>query len=311
MVYETMRTGFEGGPDYPIGKRMFIARIKFLEGLCRADPGKPYAPRDIRNYQERVIIPGMKSGKINDGSDGGYDDRKMRFSHSFIEHATDSAVGPVDLNLCFGHTCFEEFKEVFNNDLFENHRLVDKGVKIWGDRYAFFARAPGVQGVPITKDGEIILGIRNVNTTGNEGEDLYTGALNGTGGSLIYRENPKDIDLEEDVVREASELGVLPNHIEKIVFCGAFSNPELFNVDFDFGHLVFTNQPAEYWSSGKYLANVPESERGEHKEKLVVIRGKRELDQLLKEGQLSDGRKFDIIYSACGVLDSIEPDEMA
>ena len=82
-------------------------------GLCRADPENPIQNRTIEWYDENVLSPMIKNGKISDGSNSPFDDRKMRYHRGKFYGST--AIDPREICIFeFGHSHFLEYKEKRN-----------------------------------------------------------------------------------------------------------------------------------------------------------------------------------------------------
>jgi len=269
------------------------------EGLCAADPMDFGRGRDVRSYSAHVIDPGILNGKISDGSNGPYDDRKMRY------HLSSIADGQLRVGLGFSH--YEEYKAVFNRRRKENRKLRDLGIENFEDPFAFFARAPGVTAAVISSDGAVILGKRTVEI--EEGKhDKHRGLLQSTAGHLEYRKDPSNVDLIVDVTRELGEFGILQENIRSISFVGLFSDPEVFGADLDFDFVVSTDLPAVYFASGLWKERATEREHGND---LFVLPNYSAVQKLLQTGNIEGSeKKWDIVFSTRAALKMIRSKEM-
>jgi 8-oxo-dGTP pyrophosphatase MutT (NUDIX family) len=265
---------------------------------CAANPNDSKQPRDKEWYLDNIIRPMVESGEIDDGSKTPFDDRKLRYASSFIpgRHSWKN------LEVSFGITHYKAFLEDQNRNDDENLALQARGVEEFGDRYAFFSRAPGIAVVPLFKaeDGS------NVAYVGERTNAEATGFLNAVAGHLAYRENPEDVNLMEDLKREMSEeFGVEAGSIVgEPVFVGVYSNP--IKGDLDFTFLAQTDVPASYVDSGEWMSRVKE---WEHKP-LVKLATIADVRKLTEQGALPDGRGLPLMYSTRGALESITEAEL-
>ena len=84
-----------------------LKEISILPGLCRADYKSPLNRRDISWYDENILNPMIKEGKISDGSNSPYDDRKMRYDSSSFSNSK--------LTIKLGHITFLDVIEKKKN----------------------------------------------------------------------------------------------------------------------------------------------------------------------------------------------------
>ncbi|MEK6854749.1 MAG: hypothetical protein AABX73_00835 [Nanoarchaeota archaeon] len=261
--------------------------IYFVEGKCMADTNEPKnkARTNKSFYLENVLKPGIESGKIGDGVKSKWDDRKPRLESIALK-------GHIEVKT--GITYFGENKSCISRgeknpeEAVKLHRL---GEDVYGDRYAFFARAPGVSGAVISLDGKMILGVRL--------QEDSQGLLHPVGGYLPFKENPADINIDEQLRNELhEEFGVLANNIANTRFVGIYGNPLTGEVDFV--HHVYTTLPVNYFTSGEFRKNAIDKEHGD----IVVIPDLSSAEELLKEGTLL-GQKRNLMYTARGSLEAL------
>ena len=297
-------------------KRLDRVSIDLLNGsdggLCRADINDSSKPRDIAFYRENVLKPLITAGKISDGSNSPFDDRKMRYYNS---SDYSSSLDRDSVVFRFGHSHYGEFKEQLQRKdetkeayIARTTELKERGKRDFNEEWAYFSRAPGIAAGIITLDKKVIVGERIVQLEPGK-SDAYQGKLQLVHGHLQYRDNPRDVKLEEDVKREIQEeTGVDPKDIEDIKFVGLFSSPDIIG-DLDFGHLAFVKVPSSYFTSGQWKERVSKKER-EHKE-LVALSGFAELKNVIDNGVMPNYARLEPLYSAQAVLESIEQDELA
>jgi len=268
--------------------------FRFHEGLCAADPGDPSRPRKRSAYLEKVLQPLIDSREVSDGSFGPFDDRKLRF-HS----AGPLTISPHDLytlEVEVGITYFQKFIEDRDRPREGYERLAERGRNDFEDRWAYFQRAFGVAAIPITSEGSVFVGART-NT-----ED--TGELNGAAGYATYMEDPAEIRLEDDVIRELhEEFGVTSQDYRSgethPQFVGLFSHPK---GDVDFTYLVKTTLPDDYFLSGDWREKAKDEEHGP----LIRLASMDDIQRLLSTGKVPDSdRPYDVVYSTRGALQNI------
>ena len=266
------------------------------EGLCAANPDDISQSRDFKWHIDNVINPLVKSGEISDGSDSPFDDRKLRYNTPTLIPLS-SVRDRTSFTLPFGITHYKAFQADQNRSDEENLALQKRGEELFGDKYAFFSRAPGIAVLPITKEGSVFIGERT-------NEDAK-GLLNAVAGHLKYR-HPEKVDLNEDLLAEMEEeFGLLESSlIERPFFAGVYSNP--IKGDLDFTYIAQTDAPDEYFSSGRWMEKVSERE---HKP-LIQLSSMSDVQRILDTGKVPDGREFDIMYSTRGALMSLKPGEL-
>lgn len=275
-----------------------IVGIIVKGGLCRANKDDPYQPRDIEWYDDNVLNKMIRDGKISDGTTGKFDDRKMRYSGA--EFALSPKIDHVSqLFIYLGHSHFLDYIEKKKRTKEESERLVQMGNEYFKDLYAFFGRNPGVTGIIKTSDKRFVVGERQVGE-----KDKYEGLLQGVAGHLTYKDNPEDINLKEEMLRETLEEVGIQSKISGLEFLGLFSDPSVAGDDLDFCYLVNSEVHSDFFKSGKWKENVKDAE---HKE-LLLIDSYKNLDNLIRTGNL-DGKNWDIVFSTRGALSTIEPED--
>jgi hypothetical protein len=281
-----------------------IGIIGVKAGLCKADKDNPSLPRDISWYDEHVLKPliqkGPQNGGISDGSQGGYDDRKMRYDRAEISLGQESNPHK-ELTIFLGHSHFLDYKEKDSRTIEEAEQLTDLGLQHFQDPYAFFGRNPGVTGIIMTSDKKVIVGPRNV-----KGDmQMYAGLLQGPAGHLGYKENPEEVDLIYEMQRFLGrEAGISEHEINRLELLGLFSFPDVAGDDLDFGFLSHTSLPSTYFTSGEWKKNAP---KPNHKE-FFAIPDFSTLQELVSQGTL-DGKKYKIVFSTRGPLAQIKSED--
>ena len=258
-----------------------------------AERGMSICRLDREQYLEEVIKPMILKGEIDDGTRTPFDDRKLRYDKSWL-HRRDSS----ELLVGFGVTHYKAFLDDIKRSDEENLRNQELGKKDFGDRWAYFARAPGVAVLPINRDGTIFIGERaNVE---------YGGFLNAVAGHLSYRDDIAEVDLYADVFRELEEeFGIQRNEVSNIRQVGVYSHPVKGDLDFTF--LVDVDKPEEYFASGKWKESVG---KREHKD-LVRLATMGEIQELLGTGRVpGSDRKLQVMYSTRGALQSVYANEI-
>lgn len=258
-------------------------------GNCIMDEKDPTLPRDIASYNERVIVPGINSGKIGDGVKTKFDDRKMRLGQLYIADGK--------LYLGFGISYYGEFKVPFGRTDQENIILQDKGLAEHRERYAFFPRNPGIAALVISKDGSAFIG-RKI------GDDA--GLWAAVAGHLKFNQDPTQVRLEDSVYMELEEeFGLDKKSIKKLSLVGGYNNP--IRGDMDFAYIAQSDAPNSYFESGKWKSKVSERE---HKD-LVGLHSMADVQKLLSKGLVGDDKKeYGIGYSTRGALQSLRPSEI-
>lgn len=265
--------------------------VSILDGLCAADLCHPSGPRDSLYYREKVLAPLIYQGKVCDGSDGPFDDRKFRLDSTSIERGV--------LKAYFGITHYHALEEDIHRTFLDTMALQERGKREFNDPYAFFSRAIGVTAAPISCEGSVFLGERK----NKNGEGL----LHVAGGYVDYHKNLHSLDLKKEALREMEEeFGILPSDIRNLIFVGVYRN--LFTGEVDFTYLAFTYLPNTYFLSDAWRKRAKDEE---HKS-LIKISGYEDLTRLVDHGIVlpHDEKKWELMYSARGALMSIQPDEI-
>lgn len=285
----------DGHPD-PRLRGPDVSIIYSKIGLCAANSENPFQPRDFQWNLDNVINPMVERGEIDDGSNSPFDDRKLRYEGSNIVPGYPAYMGD-DLFVSFGITHYKAFLADQNRSDEDNLKLQERGQKLFGDRYAFFSRAPGIAVLPITKEGSVFVGERTNEEQG--------GFLNAVAGHLKYR-NPEEVDIQEDLLRELEEeFGLTKSSlVEGPTFVGVYSHP--IKGDLDFTYIVQTDVPNDYFSSGTWMEKVSERE---HKP-LIQLASMVDVQRLLQDGKVPDGREFPLMYSTRGALGSLREEDL-
>ncbi len=272
------------------------------DGLCAVDPNeKP----DIRRfhkkwYLEHIINPMIRRGELNDGTKTPFDDRKLRYDGSWLAEKIDFLQGQntKNLNIYFGITHYKAFLADVNRSDEDNLKLQERGMQEFGDRYAFFSRAPGIAVLPINQDGTIFIGER--------ANAEYGGFLNAVAGHLTYKNDVKQIDIPAEALRELKEeFGIQHDEVSNLRFVGLYSHP--INGDLDFTFLADVAKPEQYFASGEWKKSVKERE---HKD-LVRLATMDEIQELLDTGKVpGSDRTLPVMYSTRGALMCVYANEI-
>jgi predicted NUDIX family phosphoesterase len=88
------------------------------------------------------------------------------------------------------------------------------------------------------------------------------GYLQGVAGFLTYKEDPRDSNLLIEMHKElVEETGVKEEQVINLELLGLFSDPSVNGDDLDFGLLIHTNVPADYFSRGHWKNHVQKKEK--------------------------------------------------
>lgn len=284
--------------------RIKLNGIKAEEGLCAANIENPTQPRDREWYVANVIAPMVERGEIDNGTKTPFDDRKLRYHKStylkkdtFIEGSFQDGYFS-SLFSFFGITHYKAFLADVNRSDEDNLKLQERGKKELGERWAYFARAPGVAVLPINQDGTIFIGER----TNTE----YGGFLNAVAGHLTYKDDVKQVDIPTEALRELKEeFGIESGEVSNLRFVGLYSHPAKGDLDFTF--LADVAKPEQYFASGEWKKSVKERE---HKD-LVSLATMAEIQELLGTGKVPGADKtLQVMYSTRGALMSVYPHEI-
>ena len=272
-----------------------------FKGLCAADPNGNADFLKLRHrewYLEKVIKPMIERGELDDGKKTPFDDRKLRYDGSSLYKNADLESVKDELLVSFGITHYQAFLADLNRSDEENLQLQERGRKELGERWAYFARAPGVAVLPINQDGTIFIGER----TNKE----RNGCLNAVAGHLTYKDKVQEIDIPGETIRELEEeLGIQPAEVSNLRFVGLYSHP--IKGDLDFTFLADVAKPEQYFASGEWKKSVKERE---HKD-LVRLATMAEIQELLETGRVpGSDRTLEVIYSTRGALMSVYPEEI-
>ncbi|MEK6854745.1 MAG: hypothetical protein AABX73_00815 [Nanoarchaeota archaeon] len=266
--------------------------VNFLEGLCSADKTSPENYSSMRSrkfYNDNIIKPLVKSGKIGDGTSDKFDDRKLRFHSAIINKGI--------LEIRTGISYYQAHKEIVKNTKTENERLKARGLNFLEDEYAFFERPIAVAAALITNEGCVFLGERaNVST--------YVGSLSLAAGYISYTDELNTINPEKEARREVEEeIGVIERDIISMKFVGLYTNPDSGVVDFTY--------LAPIRMSNKELLSAWEKAKDKEHSRKIQIPDYSALQHLLKTGSLKKtDKKFNLMHSARGALQSIRLGEI-
>jgi hypothetical protein len=265
-------------------------KIVPVTGMCAANSEGETVSRGREWYIENVLNLMVERGEIGNGIKTKFDDRKLRLDFTSITRQ--------NIFLGFGATHYLAYKRDLSRDPSQNDALQQRGLEEFDDRYAFFSRAPGIAGLVISSEGSVFIGERESGT-----DD--PGVLNAVAGHLTYKDTVEQVNLEEELRKEAKEeMGIMSEEIDRTVFVGGYLHPN--RGDMDFAYLIFTKLPDNYFASGEWIDRVAERE---HKH-LVRLAGYSEVQRLLNDGIAGD-KKARIMYSTRGALNSVRPEEIA
>lgn len=269
--------------------------ISFVDGLCRAHPTSPLTRRDLRGYDSEVLAAliqvGAENGGIGDGSKG-YDDRKMRYDGASEEGD--------NLVVRLGHSHFREYLESRHRPKEEGDRLELLGEEIYGDRFAFFPRNPGVTGLVRTNDGKIIVGYRT-----SEGDPVFDGLVQGAAAHLNYADSPAETDVSARMKETyKAEFGIDAPHIQNMEFLGLFSFADQHGDDLDFGWLADVDLNSGYFTGDSWRSHADKP----HHERLIAIPHYEALEDLNNEGRI-DNVQGDVVFSTRGPLEQLTRDD--
>ena len=268
--------------------------VKFEKGLSAVDP----VTKKRHSFEEYgdIIFPRIvAAGESSDGSKpDSWDDRKLRFTGADIHEG--------ELTIYLGMTYYQAFSNDINDRTREELRgLQEKGIREFNDIYAFHSRAPGAAVLLRTSDNVTYVAVRE-----NRDE---CGKLTVPAGHLEFR-NPQEVDLLEDITREAGELG--KHDLTNLIFCGAWSQP--LKGDLDFGYIAQTAHSSEYFDSGAWLKDVHGEEKGEMNHKIIKIATMRQAEELLDTGRIMNVYEPEspavLMPATRGLLMSLRPGEL-
>ena len=273
--------------------------IQHVAGLSPADSVNPDRPREREEYLEKILGPMIASGDVADGSKGPYDDRKFRF-HGAQELFSKERLDELVLEL--GITHYGECADCRKWDDKKRAKMIEEGQRRFNEPYAFFTKGCGMGVTPITADGSIFVGKREVPDEASG----YSGQLAAVNGWVDYREDLGDVDFENDAIREMrEEYGIREDEVDKLIFSGVFSAPN--RADTDFVYIAQTRLPDTFFSEGEYKTRREDKEH----EELIKIANFEDMQRLLETGELPGQEgKFDILYSLEASLRQIRPGEI-
>ena len=307
----TQKNDFEIEPvkiaDFePTGFSISLSRSKRSDGLlltptegrCAANPDNANQPRNREWYLANVIAPMVELEEIDNGTKTKFDDRKLRYDGSILSLAATSLSNMNHLSPSFGVTHYKAFLADVNRSDEENRKLQERGIQEFGERWAYFARAPGVAVLPINQDGTIFIGER--------ANKKYSGFLNAVAGHLTYKDELSQVDMRSEAYRELKEeFGVQQEEVSNLRFVGLYSHQAKGDLDFTF--LADVAKPEEYFASGEWKSSVKERK---HKD-LVRLATMDEIQELLYTGKVpGSDRTLQVMYSTRGALMSVDSNEI-
>ncbi len=262
-----------------IGDRDFIHWVSSeeVEGIIDIRVKAGHGPQNIEGnpidtgfqaYLERVIQPQILSGAIADGTHpGDYDDRKIRWSGAGVTGGwwRDGNI----LTLEIGPTAYPRYRQDCCRPKIEALQLMLKGLQLYNDPFAYFARTLAVTVIPITAEGSVYIGERSSHIDS-------PGLLNFVAGLATFNHRIDRINFYQDCQQELQEevsifLDIKPSNTKLIGIAG---NPFTSETD-----LVFVVQTQV--NQGHFTAN----NWTEHL-RLVRIANKTEAEKLLSQGTL-------------------------
>ena len=219
-------------------------------------------------YLERVIRPQILSGAIADGSNpGDYDDRKIRWSGAGVTGSwwRDGNI----LNLEVGPTAYPRYRQDCCRSKIEALQLMLKGLQLYDDPFAYFARTLAVTVIPITAEGSVYIGERSAHIDS-------PGLLNFVAGLATFDERIDRISFYRDCQQELEEevgifLEIQPSNTKLIGIAG---NP--FTSETDLVFVVPTGVRESHFTAKNWSEHV----------RLVRIANKTEALDLLYRGIL-------------------------
>lgn len=278
-----------------VRKNVEEKEVLFGVGLSAADSENRERPRDRRRFVTEYLNPMIEQGKIGDGVKSKFDDRKFRFSSASLEDDC--------LILRLGITHYKECADCRKWGEEKRDVMESKGLSDFADRAAYFTRGCGVAVTPITADGTIFLGTREI----KEEASGFGGELSAINGWVEYRTELADVNFKRDALREAKEeYGIEKGDFKRVILAGVFSAPQ--RADADFAYLAFTSLPDKFFASGEYKQRRTEKEHGE----LIRVASYRDMQELLETGKLpGHDSQFKVLYSLRASLEQIKENEMA
>ncbi len=272
----------------------YITSFRLIEGLCAANQDNPTQPRDGAWYLEHVIAPLLRDEKIDDGTRTPYDDRKFRCDNLRLDGTT--------LEMALGISHFQAFRADLRRSPEENKALQERGYQDYHDRWAYFQRNPGVAGLVLSREGRAYLGERVANADA-------PGRLNSVAGHVDYKENVREVNLQQNLRNELQEeMGIRESNLVDLRFVGAYGHP--LEGHFDFTWIVRTSLSNSYFAErGAWR----EQRTSKEHESLVALTSIAEVKSLLDSGIIRDenneARKYQIMYSTRGALESLREED--
>lgn len=258
--------------------------LVFDYGLCATDIKNPESkPINYHKGLEQVIQRGIRDGTIQITDK--FDDRKYRMNEPVIDESNQRILVPLGL------TYWKAYKDDLDRQDKEIERLRRLGRQYHNDEFAFFARALGIEVLPIFQDGYTAIGAR-VNET-------LKGKLNGVGGFVTYRGDPRRLDLSEDMYRELNEeLGFHERDLS--------GSPQLVGIVSDFrgdNGILFlqrVNYEHDYIKSSQWAKRAKTKEHGE----FVLFNDVEKVTALLRLNQ------HNLLFTTKQLLRSLRPEDL-
>lgn len=260
-----------------IGDRDFIEWVSFedVEGVAEIRVRAGNGPQNIEGnpidtrfeaYLERVIKPQILSGAIADGTHpGDYDDRKIRWSGAGVT-GNWWREGNI-LTLEVGPTSYPRYRQDCCRPKIEALQLMLRGLQLYDDPFAYFARTLAVTVIPITAEGSVYIGERSAHVDS-------PGLLNFVAGLATFNEQIDRINFYHDCQQELQEEVGIFLKMEPTKLIGIAGNP--FTSETDLVFVVPTEVNDCHFTANNW---------SEH-QRMVRIGNKREAEDLLDRGTL-------------------------
>lgn len=256
----------------------------FDYGLCAADIKNPKSkPINYQKGLEQVIQQGIRDGTIQITAK--FDDRKYRMNDPIIDEPNKRITVP--LGLTYWKACEGDLDKPDE----EVERLRGLGRQYHNDELAFFARALGIEVLPIFQDGYMAIGPST--------NEILKGKLNSVAGFVTYRGEPRQLDLSEDVYRKLNEeLGFHERDLS--------GSPQLVGIVSDFTgddgilFLQRVNSEHDYIKSGEWAKRAKTKEH----EKFVLFNDMGKVTALLRSNQ------HNLLFTTEQLLRSLRPEDL-
>ncbi len=270
----------------------YIAEIHYERDFAEIEAERFSMPSP-KNYREQILNQLIAYEVINDGRNGGFNDRKFRIDAFRIKCDT--------FEMAVGLSHYKEFRADVDRRPNYNKTLRELGRQFHQNEWAFHSRCPGVAALVITADGSAVVYERM------KGEDR-SGELNTVAGHWNFREERRKINVYADVFRELrEELGISRKRVKDLRFVGAYLDPSR-EASTDLTFIASTDVPDKELEEGGWRRRV---EKREQAKEPVLLRSHVEVEELL-ESRVVPGsdRKCLIMCSTEGALRSLHPPEL-